>query len=126
MTPPRSATGAGGGGGGGALAFTIRLPVTMMSVPLYETPSSTGKNIELTITSDGKYSIHTNGVLTSDGSYVLVTRKCIHDATDKSFINFSSGVGLMVEKVDNETLEVSDEAHDGLGSIYKRKSLNGN
>ena len=93
---------------------------------IHETPVSTGKNVDLKVSPDGKYSIYTNGALTSNGTYTLETRQCIHDHTDKTFINFSSGSGFMVEKIDNQHLDVSDEAHDGVGSSYKRKSLNGN
>ncbi len=93
---------------------------------IHETPVTTGKNIDLKIASDGKYSIYTNSVLTSEGTYVLEKRKCIHDLTDKTFINFSSDYDFMVEQIDKMNLEVSDEAHDGIGSSYKRKSLNGN
>jgi len=89
---------------------------------IHETPASTGKNVDLKISSGGEYSIYTNNVLTSSGNYVLETRKCIHDHSDKTFINLSSDNGFMVEKVDMENLEVSDEAYDGIGSTYKRKS----
>lgn len=93
---------------------------------IHETPITTGRNIDLNISSDGKYSVYTNGTLTSNGTYVLETRKCIHDHTDKPFVNFSSDYDFMIEKIDMENLEVSDEAYDGIGSAYKRKSLNGN
>lgn len=93
---------------------------------IHETPITTGKNIDLKITFDGKYSIYTNNVLTSSGTYTLETRQCIHDHTNKTFVNFSSDPGFMVETIDNDLLGVSDEAHDGIGSNYKRKNLNGN
>lgn len=93
---------------------------------IHETPITTGKNIDLKIAADGKYSIYTNGALTSGGTYSLETRQCIHDLTDKTFINFSSDSDFMVENIENDYLEVSDEAHDGIGSGYKRKILNGN
>lgn len=99
----------------GGFAFHIHL-----------TPVSTGKNVELKITADGKYAVYTNDLLTSEGTYTLETKKCIHDLTDKTFINFSSDNDLMVEGLDLERLEVSDEAYDGLGSIYKRKNPIGN
>jgi hypothetical protein len=89
---------------------------------IHETPSTTGKTIHLKITSDGKYSIYSNGALTSNGTYTLETRQCIHDHTNKTFVNFSSDPDFMVETIDNHNLEVSDEAYDGVGSSYKRKS----
>ena len=88
---------------------------------IHDTPASTGKNIDLKINSDGKYFIYTNGVLTSEGTYTLETRKCIHDHADKNFINFSSDPDFMVETIDEENLATSDEAHDGVGSSYQRK-----
>ena len=87
---------------------------------IHETPVTIGKNIDLKITADGKYFIYTNSVLTSEGTYVLETRKCIHDYTDKTFIN-SPDFNFMVEHVDKENMEVSDENDDGVGSLYKRK-----
>ena len=88
---------------------------------IHETPASTGENIYLKITTDGNYFRYTNGVLTSNGTYVLLTRKCIHDLTDKTFIDFSSDYDFMIERLDKQNLEVSDEAFDGIGSSYKPK-----
>jgi predicted protein tyrosine phosphatase len=95
---------------------------------IHETPITTGKNIDLKITSDKKYYIYTNGSLTSEGTYLPETRKCIHDFKDKTVINFSSpsDYDFMVEKVNKENLYLSDETYDGIGSGYKRKNLNGN
>ena len=93
---------------------------------IHETPVTTGKNLDLKITSDGKYSKYTNGALTSNGTYTLEMRQCIHDHTEKTFVNLSSDSDFMVENIDNDHLEVSDEAHDGVGSQYKRKSIDGN
>ena len=92
---------------------------------IHKTPANTGKNIDLKIEADGKYSIYTNDSLSSSGTYVLETRKCIHDHTDKAFINFSFDEDMMVESIDKQNLELSDEAYDGIKSYYKRKSMNG-
>ncbi len=88
---------------------------------IHDTPASTGKNIDLKIMPNGKYAVYTNGALTSQGTYTLEHRQCIHDHSQKTFIQFSADTGLMVESLDNDHLEVSDEAHDGVGSSYQRK-----
>jgi len=93
---------------------------------IHRTPANTGKNIDLKITADGSYAIFTNDILTSEGTYTLETRKCIHDHANKTYIRFSSDPGFMVEYLDVERLEVSDEAYDGLGSKYRRKTSVGN
>jgi hypothetical protein len=91
---------------------------------IHETPASTGENIDMRFSADRKYYIYTNGSLTSEGTYQLETRKCIHDHKDKTVINFSSpsDYDFMIEKLDQEKLELSDEAYDGIGSLYKRKN----
>jgi hypothetical protein len=89
---------------------------------IHETPANTGKNIELKITADGTYTVYTNGQLSSAGTYTIETRKCIHDHANKPFIIFSADRDVMIENLDVISLEVSDEAYDGVGSLYKRKS----
>jgi len=93
---------------------------------IHDTPLSTGKNVDLKITADGKYFLYTNGSLSSEGTYLMETRKCIHDNADKPLIRFSSFADFMVEKLDQDTLELSDEAYDGVGSLYKRKKPGSN
>lgn len=90
---------------------------------IHETPASTGKNIELRFTNDNKYLIYINGTLASQGTYTLETQNCIHDHSDKKVINFSSPseADMMLEKIDNTGLELSDNAYDGTGSVYTRQ-----
>lgn len=87
---------------------------------IHETPLSTGNQMALTFTAGGTYLIYTNGVKTSEGTYTLQAKTCIHDLTDKMYINFSADQDLMVEKIDNKNLWLSDEFYDGLGSLYKK------
>jgi hypothetical protein len=87
---------------------------------IHDTPGSIGKTVVLNISSNKRYSVFTNGVQASQGTYTLETRTCIHDRTDKMYLVFSSGQGMMVEKIDGESLLLSDEAMDGVGSLYKR------
>jgi hypothetical protein len=88
---------------------------------IHETPASTGKKVELRLRADNQYSITTNGVVTSQGTYTLIRRTCIHDHLDKTVIDFSTDQDLMVEEISKSTLALSDEAYDGLGSLYSRK-----
>jgi hypothetical protein len=87
-----------------------------------ETPSTTGKRIDLKLTQHNQYFIYTNGALTSEGTYTVETKKCIHNNTNKTFLNFSSAADrdLMIEELDCEIMDLSDEAHDGLTSRYAK------
>lgn len=92
---------------------------------IHETPASTNENIEWILTDKRRYSIHINGTLTSEGTYSLEKRKCIHSHKDKLWIDFSSpsDMDMMIENVDAETLELSDEMYDGIGSQFRRKGI---
>jgi hypothetical protein len=90
---------------------------------IHETPANTGKNIDLQFTDDNHYTIYTNGAITSQGTYSLETQNCIHDHSDKKVINFSSPLlsDMMIERIDNLSLDLSDNAYDGCGSSYTRQ-----
>jgi hypothetical protein len=79
--------------------------------------------MELKLTGNNKYFIYTNGAVTSQGTYTVETRTCIHDNTNKTFLNFSSEADpdMMVEEMDCEIMELSDEAHDGIKRRYANK-----
>lgn len=89
---------------------------------IHHSPQTTGKNIELQFAGN-RYFVYTNGILSSEGTYALKSRTCIHDYAEKSFIDFSSAADpdLMIESQDGLTLVLSDEAFDGVSSRYKRK-----
>src|SRR5689334_7961294 len=55
------------------------------------TPLSTGKEIRLNLLSDSTYSFYTNSVVNTHGTYRITQRTCIHDGTQKPFLNFSTG-----------------------------------
>jgi hypothetical protein len=88
-----------------------------------ETPATTGKNINLALNSDSRYFIYTNGVLTSQGTFTLITQNCIHDHTNKKVIVFSSPGDrqMMIDKMDSHTLELFDNAYDGETSSYVKE-----
>lgn len=85
------------------------------------TPTSTGKNIDLIISSDNKYSVYTNGKISSQGTYTIGTQKCIHDNTVKNVIVFSNDTSMMIEQIDTINLFLSDEFYDGFSVSYVRK-----
>ena len=93
---------------------------------IHETPQSTGKSISLKLTAGNQYVFTANDAITSEGTYTVETRKCIHDGTNKTFLNFSATADkdLMVESIGENTLTLSDEAHDGLISVYGRQNGN--
>lgn len=93
-----------------------------MAAHIYDTPSSTGKEIELEIKKDKKFVEYTNGRVTASGSYSFKKEKCIHDHTEKSVLVLSSGKELMIESLDAEYLVLSDENYDGLTFRYRRKT----
>lgn len=84
-------------------------------------PTTTGKSIKLKISSDGNYTIYTNEKITSQGTYKLEIKKCIHDHTDKNIIVFSNDSSMMIEKIDYINLFLSDEFYDGFTSTYIRQ-----
>ncbi len=85
------------------------------------TPASTGKNIDLKFTSDGKYFYYTNGIISSEGTYKFSTLKSIVDGTIKKSIIFSAGGEMIIDKIDNTNLYLSDNYFDGFGSYYIKK-----
>lgn len=85
-------------------------------------PATTGKNIDLEITSDNKYFYYTNGILSSQGTYTLETQNCIHDHTNKKVLFFSNNESMMIEKIDNSNLFLSDDNFDGFSNSYIRKN----
>ncbi|MEP7164488.1 MAG: hypothetical protein ABI741_07335 [Ferruginibacter sp.] len=89
---------------------------------IHDTPASTGKNIDVKFTTDNHYAAYTNGALTSQGSFNLQVRNCIHDHTNKNVIIFSSpeDQAMMIESLDNLTLQTSDDVYDGTISVYSR------
>jgi hypothetical protein len=87
----------------------------------HDTPASTNKTIVFEFTADNQYTTSINGVIALQGTYTLGTKKCIHDHEMKPTINFSaSSMPLMIERINSETLELSDENYDGFDSQYKR------
>jgi hypothetical protein len=90
---------------------------------IHLTPANTGKNIELRLMNGNNYAFYTNGALTSQGSFTTRLQRCIHDGTDKRVIDFSqtADADMMVERVNEQTLILSDDFFDGMTEEYSRK-----
>lgn len=90
---------------------------------IHHTPASTGKQIELKVGTDNKYSFYVNGVLKSEGTFTISLKQSIVDQKNKRFIDFSdpNDQDQLIFRVDNGVLELTDNYHDGTGSQYKKK-----
>ena len=90
---------------------------------IHDTPASTGKNVVLNFNDNNQYFLYSNGTLISQGTFSIELRNCIHDHNEKKVINFSDNnvTDMMIEKIDNLSLSLSDEAYDGMGSLYSRE-----
>jgi hypothetical protein len=86
-----------------------------------KTPASTGKSVNIALNNDLRYFIYTNGILSSQGTYRFVVQNCIHDHTNKQVIDFSNDPDMMIEKMDSQTLELSDNMYDGFRSSYVKE-----
>ena len=86
------------------------------------TPESIGENRSLQFANDHQYFIYKNESIISFGTYAIETRQCIHDHTNKPWINFSSpnDNDQMIEKMEETNLELSDEVYDGFDHFYTK------
>lgn len=85
-----------------------------------DTPTSTGKTIKLSFTSDGKYTITTNGTVTNEGTFILYKDVSNLDHIERTYIDFSSDGHKMIRSNDETNLYLSDDANDGVESHYKK------
>lgn len=89
---------------------------------IHETPTSTGKQIVLSIAANRTYILYTNGLITEQGSFSIGNQTCIHHAKTKRYIDFSgTTTDGMIESIENGILLLSDEAHDGLTQSFSKQ-----
>lgn len=86
-----------------------------------ETPTSTGKTIVLNFTADNKYSITTNGTVTSSGSFSLYKDITNTDHSEKTFISFSNDGTKILANYSDTNLQLVDDSNDGLIYIYEKE-----
>jgi hypothetical protein len=91
---------------------------------IHGTPASTGLNIHCKFTTNRTYSRYVNNVLESEGSYSLESKTCIHSGEKKLMIHFSDPgqPEMMIENITVESLSLSDECFDGIGSEWTKST----
>jgi hypothetical protein len=89
---------------------------------IHYTPATTGKDVTLKLT-ENQYFFYSQGQLTSQGTYTLESRRCIHDGGQKTTINFSACPDQAIHVLNANTLELSDEAYDGIVTQYRRAEV---
>lgn len=87
-----------------------------------ETPASTGKTMMLRFTSDQKYSLLSNGALTSEGTFSIRKERSIVDQTDKPVIVLSPSPwpDMMILELSDNRLWLFENVYDGFNHIYVR------
>lgn len=93
---------------------------------IHENPTTTGKNIQLYLTSDNKYAIIENNAEVSKGSYYVSMKKSIYSGELSRFITISGNYknqNLVLEgiiTVDEINLHIDDNNFDGIGSSFEK------
>lgn len=92
---------------------------------IHKTPETLNKKIQLTLLKNYQFSISENGTLVSKGTYTLEMKKAIYSNKQERFIQLSddqqlSGIVLsgIIRLIKPNTLEISDNNYDGLGSRF--------
>jgi hypothetical protein len=86
-----------------------------------ETPTSTGKNIILSMKNDKTYTITTNGSVTQEGTYSLYKNVSNLDHYERTYIDFSNQIDQMIISNEDGKLVLNDDLNDGFISTYKKK-----
>ncbi|NLP58313.1 hypothetical protein [Lutibacter sp. B1] len=96
---------------------------------IHKTPLTIDKNIKLTLSKNYIFSITENTNIVLEGTYSLSQKKSIYDGEMKTFIHLSDNyenqnivVTGIVTFISNAELHISDNKHDGLGSVFKKEN----
>ena len=84
------------------------------------TPTSTGYERKLILTSDLKYSRFKNSSLEKSGTYEITKEKSIYKTELVDFIKFSDGTSLVIMNQSTDELSLADNIYDGFGENYQR------
>lgn len=94
---------------------------------IHETPESTEKTVQLKLNSASGFSIFENEIEVSSGTYELSIRESIHSGELERYITYSTDtpsqyivLGGLIEVHDGNQLNVSDNTHDGIGSVFEK------
>jgi len=92
-----------------------------------ETPTTTGKNIELKLQKNHDYSIIENGIEIMSGTYDLSMKKSIYSGKMERFIKCSVNKPLqnvivsgIIKIYESNRLNISDNFFDGIGSDFEK------
>ncbi len=95
---------------------------------IHKTPESTGRTYKLNLNSNYTYSLFENETEISSGTYELTMRESIYSQEMERFITYSGVfqqpqsvvISGIVRILENSTLNISDNNHDGIGSIFEK------
>ncbi|WP_417799897.1 hypothetical protein [Tenacibaculum sp.] len=92
---------------------------------IHKTPESLGKKVQLILEKNYQFSIFEDGEEILKGTYTLTMKKAIYSNKEERFLQLSkdhqiSGIILsgIIRIVKPNTLEISDNNYDGLGSMF--------
>lgn len=88
-------------------------------------PETLGKKVQLTLQKNYEFSFAENDVIISKGTYSLEMKKSIYTNKPERFITLSNDythsdivLSGIIKKINEHTLEISDNNYDGLGSSF--------
>ena len=93
-----------------------------------ETPASTGKIIHLSLKNDYTFSIIENGNEISNGTYEITMKRSIYSGEIERYIKLETidqqNIGFVkngiVSAFQSQTLQISDNFYDGIGSTFEK------
>ncbi|MGF1558912.1 MAG: hypothetical protein ACFCUL_07475 [Flavobacteriaceae bacterium] len=95
---------------------------------LNETPITTGKTYNLNLNANYTYFLLENQTEISSGTYELTMRESIYSQETERFISYSDSfeqpqslvISGVIRAFENTNLSISDNNHDGIGSIFEK------
>ena len=95
---------------------------------IHETPESTGKSIQIKLTNNYEFTLTENDNEILNGSYELSLERSIYSGELEKFIRLSENcqyqnivLNGIVSVISDDTLTISDNSYDGIGSTFIRK-----
>jgi len=91
-------------------------------IGVHDTPASTGKHIILELTPGNQFTLYTNGVQTTKGTYTIRMRDYYYGG-QKRYIEFSNNMPSdFIVELTPTSLQLGDGVADGFSYRYKRIS----
>ena len=99
-----------------------------LSGRLNRTPASTGTTVRLDLLANGRYAIAEDSDEHSRGTYTITLQRSIYSGEEDRYITYSKdlppvGVAFsgIIRLVGGDSLTISDNSHDGIGSLFVRR-----